>query len=288
MTQFFDVTTAGNATLIGNGGSNGGEGGLIQFLDRSKGGTTRVELFGNGTLDLSTHQTALTIGSLEGNGTVHLGTGQLSVGSNNSSTIFGGIIQDAGSLTKTGTGTLTLTGANTYTGSTTVTGGVLLVANTTGSATGTGLTSVGAGTLGGCGIIAGAVTVGPGSGAGAFLAPAFGTNKQVTLTLQSSLTLQIDATYTYTFKARKNQARTDLVIANGITINGASIALQGQTQGRLKRGMVLTVLSNTSANPISGTFSNLADGAIVNVNGNNLQASYSGGDGNDLTLTVLP
>ena len=52
--------------------------------------------------------------------------------------------------------------------------------------------------------------------------------------------------------------------------------------------MVLTVLSNTSANPISGTFSNLADGAIVNVNGNNLQASYSGGDGNDLTLTVLP
>jgi hypothetical protein len=24
------------------------------------------------------------------------------------------------------------------------------------------------------------------------------------------------------------------------------------------------------------------------VNGNNLQASYSGGDGNDLTLTVVP
>jgi hypothetical protein len=28
--------------------------------------------------------------------------------------------------------------------------------------------------------------------------------------------------------------------------------------------------------------------AIVNVNGNNIQASYSGGDGNDLTLTVVP
>ena len=37
---------------------------------------------------------------------------------------------------------------------------------------------------------------------------------------------------------------------------------------------VRTVIRNTSANPISGTFSNLADGAIVNVNGNNLQASY--------------
>ena len=28
-------------------------------------------------------------------------------------------------------------------------------------------------------------------------------------------------------------------------------------------------------------------GAIVNVNGNNLQASYEGGDGNGLTLTVV-
>jgi len=100
--------------------------------------------------------------------------------------------------------------------------------------------------------------------------------------------LQADATYSYTFKARKNQSRTDLVMANGITVNGAMIALQGQTQGRLKRGLVLTVLSDTSANPISGAFSNLADGGIVNVNGNNLQASCSGGDGNDLTLRVVP
>jgi hypothetical protein len=99
--------------------------------------------------------------------------------------------------------------------------------------------------------------------------------------------LQADATYTYTFKARRNQARTDLVIANGVTINGATIALQGTTQGRLRRGTVLTLLSNTSANPISGTFSNLADGTIVIVNGNNLRASYTGGDGNDLTLTVV-
>jgi len=36
----------------------------------------------------------------------------------------------------------------------------------------------------------------------------------------------------------------------------------------------------------AAAFSNLPDGAIVNVNGNNLQASYEGGD--DLTLTVVP
>ena len=82
---------------------------------------------------------------------------------------------------------------------------------------------------------------------------------------------------------------TDQVIANGVTINsGAMIALSGQTRGRLTAGLTLTLISNTSANPISGTFSNLADGGIVTINGNNLQANYEGGDGNDLTLTVLP
>jgi hypothetical protein len=110
---------------------------------------------------------------------------------------------------------------------------------------------------------------------------------KATLTLRSSLILQVDATFTYTFKARDSQARTDLLIANGVTINSAKIALKGKTHGTLTPGLVSTVISNTSANPISGTFSNLSDGAIVNVNGNNFQADYEGGDGNDLTLTVV-
>jgi len=62
------------------------------------------------------------------------------------------------------------------------------------------------------------------------------------------------------------------VIANGVTINsGATIALSGTAQGQLTQGMVMTLIKNTAATP---------------VNGNNLQASYEGGDGNDLTLTV--
>src|SRR6266404_7060791 len=116
-----------------------------------------------------------------------------------------------------------------------------------------------------------------------------GGNKQlITLAIQSSLTFNSDATYTYTFKAKKNKARTDLIVANGVTINGATVNLIGQTQGSLTLGLTLTVITNRSANPISGTFSNLPDGAIVNVNGNNFQADYQGGDGNDLTLTVVP
>ena len=106
--------------------------------------------------------------------------------------------------------------------------------------------------------------------------------------MQSTLTLQAQAIYTYTFNARRSRARTDLVIANGVTINGATLDLNGKTQGRLQRGLTLTLISNTSANPISGTFGNLPDGGIVTVNGNTFQANYEGGDGNDLTLTVVP
>ena len=36
------------------------------------------------------------------------------------------------------------------------------------------------------------------------------------------------------------------------------------------------------------TFSNLADGSTFTANGNTFQANYEGGDGNDLTLTVVP
>jgi autotransporter-associated beta strand protein len=192
-------------------------------------------------------------------------------------------------VSKTGTGTLTLSGANSYSGGTTVSAGVLNVSNPTGSGTGTATVNVNSGTLGGSGIIAGATTIGTGSGAGASLAPALGTNKQATLTIQSALTFNSDATYTCTFKAKKNKAKTDKVVANGVTINGgASVNLRGQTQGSLKQGLRLTLISNTSANPISGTFSNLPDGGIVTINGNNFQASYEGGDGNDLTLTLVP
>ena len=138
-TAFYESSTADAATLIANGGKNGGDGGGIFFEEQSTGGTSRVEVFGNGFLDISGHlgppaspsmPGRVTVGSIEGDGNVFLGRNNLTVGSNNLSTIFSGVIQDggaAGSLTKIGTGTLHLTGANTYTGDTKIQGGVLQV-----------------------------------------------------------------------------------------------------------------------------------------------------------------
>jgi len=182
-----------------------------------------------------------------------------------------------GSITKLGTGTLTLNGASIYTGGTTVTGAVLKVANTTGSATGTGPVNVDVGTLSGSGIIGGAVALGTGTGAGAVIGLSGQTNVQPrTLTINGNLTFNSDATYTCTFRAKPNRAKTDQVIANGVSINsGAMIELIGHTRGTLTQGMVLTLISNTSADPISGTFSNLPDGSIVTIKGNTFLVSYS-------------
>jgi autotransporter-associated beta strand protein len=130
VTDFGGGSFADGATLIANAGSNGGLGGIISFSSVSTGGTSRVEVFGNGNLDLHLHTGSVTIGSLEGTGVVLLAGRNLTVGSNDLTTTFSGVIKDGsgytnGSLTKIGTGTLTLTGANTYTGGTTINGGIL-------------------------------------------------------------------------------------------------------------------------------------------------------------------
>jgi autotransporter-associated beta strand protein len=303
---FDDSASAGDATLIANYVQSGSGGGII-FSRFASGGNPRVILYGNGTIEPGNGGLGLisrklsagdfTIGSLEGDGGVGigsigpgLGTLNLNIGSNNLSTTYRGLIQQAGSaasITKIGTGTLTLTnGANTYSGGTNVNRGTLLVSNTTGLGAG-GPIKVNAGTLGGSGTVQGPVTVGTGTGAGAFLAPARGTGKQATFTIQSALTLKADSTYSCSLKAKGNRARNDQVVAGSVTIDsGATFSLRATIQGTLTPGTVLMVISNTSVNPIAGEFANLPDGGLISGGGTTFQADYQGGSGNDLTLTV--
>jgi hypothetical protein len=79
------------------------------------------------------------------------------------------------------------------------------------------------------------------------------------------------------------------VIANQVTIqSGAQFSFQSLGNKSLPIGTIFTTISNTSGEPISGTFANLPDGSTFTASGNNYQVSYEGGDGNDLTLTVVP
>jgi hypothetical protein len=184
-------------------------------------------------------------------------------------------------------GVVSFFAASTYTGTTTVSGGTLIAANSTGSATGSGPVHVTGGTLGGTGTIGGSVTVGGGSGSAA-LDPGAHPRDEATLAIQGALTFQIGGTYLYTFKATGNNSEADEVIANGVTIaGGTTLSVSGKTGVRLRVGTTFIVISNTAATPIAGTFANLPDGSIITVRGNNFRANYEGGDGNDLTLTVV-
>jgi len=107
-TIFNDSSTADSAIIIANGGI--GRGAII-FDDTSTGGTARVEVFDNAYLDITGHQSGLTIGSIEGSGNVFLGANRLTVGTNDIDTSFSGVISSdgqGGSLAKIGSGVLTL------------------------------------------------------------------------------------------------------------------------------------------------------------------------------------
>ena len=180
---FLESATADQATLIANGGTDGGDGGGIVFGTGASGGAARVKVFGNGSLDISgldgtfynpENEPGTTIGSIEGDGLVFLGRHRLTIGGNEQSTAFSGVIHDGrhgetgGSLTKVGASTLTLSGANTYTGPTSINGGTLRVDGSITSA----VTVNNGGMLGGSGAtgnvtVNGGGIVAPGSPVGA-------------------------------------------------------------------------------------------------------------------------
>ncbi len=140
------------------------------------------------------------------------------------------------------------------------------------------------GTFGGTGNVSGAVTIGNGTSGKATLAP--GMKGPGTLTIAKSLTFKSNGNYNFELGLNPHP-KADQVAANGVTItSGAKFNLKSKGTATLTSGTSFTVISNTSASAISGTFSNLADGSTVIAGNNNLRVSYSGGDRNDLTLTM--
>jgi len=187
--NFVGTSTAGSATITNNR--------FLVFASSSTGGTARLINGAAATIDLRLiglgnapgASTGMTAGSIEGGGSILLGSINLAVGGNNLSTEFSGVLQDGGfvgtgSLSKTGTGTLTLSGINTYTGATTVNAGALIVNGSIVSSS--GLTVNAGGTVGGNGILP-STTVNGGT-----LAPG---NSIGTLTINGNLVLTSAAAY---------------------------------------------------------------------------------------------
>ena len=143
--------TSGNTLTIGQSGSTSTyTGPTIINVGTLKAGVANA--FGNGSaVNLSnTAGTVMditgfnvSVGSLSGGGTtsgnVTLGAATLTIGTNNESTSYGGVISGTGSITKTGTGILTLTGTNTFTGAPNLNGGLVNIGNVTNLGAGTAL-----------------------------------------------------------------------------------------------------------------------------------------------------
>ena len=198
--EFNDSSTAGNAVVITNSG------GTTAFQNTASGGQAQFITNAGGTFDISgLSSSGLTVGSIAGAGSYNLGSKQLTVGSNNLSTVVSGQIADGGlfggvggSLVKIGSGTLALSGANTYTGPTNVNGGTLEVDGSI--AASSSVTVNTGGTLAGTGIVDPATTT---IMSGGTLAPGNASNPTGTLTLAGNLVFQSAATYLITVSGAK-------------------------------------------------------------------------------------
>jgi fibronectin-binding autotransporter adhesin len=208
-------------------------------------------------------------------------------GSANVDAQLSGIIGGTGGLVKTGPGTLALTAANPFTGVVGVREGALAI---NGSVSGT--VHVIAGVLEGAGdgfttgLISGNVMIGDGIGAGdAILSP--GIDGGILATL-GSVSFASDARFRFELDSL-------LFVSGQMVANGMSIASGAVFQAlelssfslELPLGTGFLALNNMSGSPIVGTFANLAEGARFTVGVNTFEATYLGGDGNDLQFTAV-
>jgi len=256
--NFENASTAGNSTIVNSGA------GLISFADNSSGGTARF--INNAEIDLSNSMAlSVSMGSIEGSGTIYLGSTNLEVGGNNLSTTYAGVLRDGGSgegsggsLTKVGTGTLVLTGASTYTGATLVAGGVLDVE---GSLNGSASTTVqsGAVLMGAGSIVSPSVAV----DSGGTLAPGNG-SAGTALTIGGSLAFASGAFYLVQVSP---SAASSTIVTGTADLGGATVKAVFAPGSYVSR--TYTILS--AAGGVSGTFASLVNTGLPS----NVQSSLS-------------
>lgn len=284
----------GSQIFAFDGAEEDAQPGTMYFYDDSNAEGAILRLF-HGVLDISPHNPGTVIlGNILGYyGDVYLGSNNLEIGGNNILSILEVAFHDdgiaggsGGSITKTGTNVLTLLVASDFTGGITAKQGRLSFSSPTGSASGTGPVVVSGGVLEGRYTIDGPITV----NARSSLLPWGDAMGNYYGNFETKSTVAFAAGSVYKWDLKGNPMELDLLIADGVTIDGATFVpvFSGGSQ-KLEAGLELIAISNTSANPIAGAFNGLPEGSVIALGkANTAQVSYTGGDGNDFTLTVLP
>ncbi|WP_176141145.1 tandem-95 repeat protein, partial [Sphingobacterium nematocida] len=270
-------TGTGTLTLSGSNGYMGGTtlaGGTLIANDHNALGTGTVNMGVGAILGTTVEGTTLAnLFSLGANATIR----------NDVSMTLSNAIQGVGGLTKMGTGTLTLSDDNGYLGATIVSAGRLVV---DGKLNETILVYVAPGaTLAGNGEI-----FKNGSNyklfveTGGVLSPG---NSPGILTVNGNLQMKSGSTLAIEINGVTPGTGYDQVVVNGgVDISDASLAV---THGYAAlNGQQYTIITNDASDAVTGTFSGLAEGSTLTAGGNGtvLTSSYTGGTGNDFTLTA--
>jgi autotransporter-associated beta strand protein len=169
-------------------------------------------------------------------------------------------------VVKEGPGRLRLTRANTYTGSTVILDGTLEVTSD-GRA---GPVALLAGTLLGSGTV-GEVTAAAGtiSLANVFTTASMASSPGVTMTARI-------------FGGGVGLPNDRLNVAGTVSLGSAVLSLS--TLSSHPPRSTFTIVGNDGADPVSATFADLPEGAVVTAGANRFQITYRGGDGNDVVL----
>jgi autotransporter-associated beta strand protein len=191
-----------------------------------------------------------------------------------------GAIQNGGSaivaIAKTGAGQWTLSGTNSYTGATTVSAGTLLIDGISVSPV-----TVAGGTLGGSGVISNKVTISAGSHApGASVGIQTVCSNYVVAT-GGALKININGT---NVGSQYSQVAVRAGNAGTVTLAGA---LSVVARPGLPKNSTFVIIDNDGTDPVAGTFIGLANNATFFQSGYTWRISYVGGDGNNVTLTIV-
>jgi autotransporter-associated beta strand protein len=241
-----------------------------------------VDLVGSATLDTNGQDDIIAGLSCTATDKVIMGNGnKLIVGGDNASTTCGAAISDPSadpntSIEKVGNGTLTLSGSSTFAKEIRVIVGTLAVDGTFPAASsfsaGTGASLFGNGTLGKA-FVNGTIHGGSASVPGTLNADQLSVFDIGTLTARISSAAVFDQISAASVNLLSDAPMSGPLLS--VTLNFVPAP-----------GSVFTIIDNTGATAVNGTFDSLPEGQTVMANGIGLVISYVGGTGNDITLTA--
>ncbi len=237
-----------------------------------------VYVYGDGRLILTNTPAVEIIRTLKGAGEILVSNATLRLNDGGHDSAYAGTFRGNGDLIKAGTGTFVMDGlcrldggTLSMFGGTTVIDGIMDgVPNPTLIDAYSGTVLAGDGIAEGINVRAGA-TLAPGPGQARFTA------NDVMLSPGANLFLELNGT-------APGSGHDQLVVRNSLAVTNAFLTLAMQYVPA--EGDVIMLVNNQSVTPVRGTFNGRPHGSVFNENGTTFLLSYTGGDGNDITVTV--